>query len=390
MRLLFVADGRSPTTLSWLDHWSHSGDEIHFISTRPCERPPGISSFFIIPMAFSGSVVNQKLSIKKSKITYLRGIMRILRYFLEPIRLPRYQKKFLQIVESIRPDLVHALRIPFEGMISCVTPKEIPLFVSIWGNDITLHAAGSISMGKYTSQVLRRADALLADTYRDIQLGKRWGLRPNVKTLVVPGSGGIRLQELKAIRKSAILTERTQDLYSIVNARGQRPGSLRQDIFFRSIPFVIHAIPEANFYCPALLGDAESERWVELLDLKKHVCLLPNLPQKDLWALFSTTKVYVSPSLHDGVPNSLLEAIALGCFPVVGNIESMQEWITNGVNGFLVDATDVRAISNAIIGALNNPAMQKTAAEINMGLVAERADYTRNMHRVGELYNGAI
>ena len=36
-------------------------------------------------------------------------------------------------------------------------------------------------------------------------------------------------------------------------------------------------------------------------------------------------------------PEAILEAMALGCFPIAGDIESVREWITPGVNGILVD-----------------------------------------------------
>jgi hypothetical protein len=35
---------------------------------------------------------------------------------------------------------VHALRIPFEGMLGSYTPAGIPFVAATWGNDLTLHA----------------------------------------------------------------------------------------------------------------------------------------------------------------------------------------------------------------------------------------------------------
>jgi glycosyltransferase involved in cell wall biosynthesis len=59
------------------------------------------------------------------------------------------------------------------------------------------------------------------------------------------------------------------------------------------------------------------------------------------WAdVFRGAQIVVSPSIHDGTPNSLLEAMACGCFPVAGDLESIREWITHGQNGLLFDAND--------------------------------------------------
>lgn len=51
--------------------------------------------------------------------------------------------------------------------------------------------------------------------------------------------------------------------------------------------------------------------------------------------LFRLSSVAVSPSLHDGTPNTLLEAMDCGCIIVTGDIESVREWINDGENGSL-------------------------------------------------------
>lgn len=390
MRLLFVADGRSPTTLSWLGFWIASGDEVHLVSTYPCDAPAGLESFHILPVAFGGMATGRGASSRRAPVSRLRALLRPLRYVLGPASLPSHQRQFLRLVDSVRPDLVHALRIPYEGMLACVTPTEIPLLVSIWGNDITLHAHGSPQMAAFTRRVLRRADGLLADTRRDLRLARTWGLRTSASTLAVPGSGGIRPGEIKASGRSGALPEELPAAPLVVNPRGQRPGSLRQDIFFRAIPRVLEKIPEAYFVCPSLRGDVQAEGWVASLGLRKRTRLWPKLTQPQLWALLKKAQVFVSPSVHDGTPNSLLEAMACRCFPVVGNIESMREWITNGVNGLLVDAADETALAGAIVRALNEPALQSQAAQVNTALVAERADYTRNMQCARELYESVL
>jgi glycosyltransferase involved in cell wall biosynthesis len=390
MRLLFVADARSPTTLSWLRYWISRGDEVHLISTYPSNTHPQVTSYYILPVAFSGFSNKGKPVHTREVVTRLRDPLRALRYILGPVSLLGFWGKFQRIVKFVRPDIIHALRIPFEGMLSYHSPVEIPFLVSTWGNDITLHARGSLLMAILTHRVLCRVDGLLADSQRDIRLGHAWGLRPNIPTLVVPGSGGIQLEKMKKMVGSVALPEELPNTPLVVNPRGQRPGSLRQDKFIRAIPRILEKIPDVNFICPSLCGDTQVENLIASLGISDRVHLWPQLSQPQLWTLFSRAQVFVSPSLHDGTPNSLLEAMALGCFPVTGNIESMREWITDHVNGILVDATDSVSIADAIIRPLSEPALQRQAANVNAELVAERADYSRNMLRVLELYESEL
>lgn len=391
MRLLFVADGRSPTALSWLRHWIETGCETHLVSTFPCHPPPGLASFHVMPAAF-GSLGGGRATKPAGRLPgRARALLRPLRYLLGPLSLPPHRERFRALAAALRPDLVHALRLPFEGMLAAAAPAQIPLVVSIWGNDLTLHAGGSPLMAWWTRHTLRRVDGLLADARRDIHLGHRWGLHQNAPVLVVPGGGGVRLDELEAAgRGSGQFPEELPQGDLVINPRGQRPGSLRQDVFFQAIPMVLEKIPGAYFVCPPLAGDAEAERWVETLGIGARVRLWPRLEQAQLWSLMHRAQVFVSPSLHDGTPNSLLEAMACGCFPVVGNVESLREWVRDGENGLLVDATSPQALADGMLTALQSPDLRETARKQNARLIAKRAEYGRCMATAEAFYREMI
>ena len=109
-----------------------------------------------------------------------------------------------------------------------------------------------------------------------------------------------------------------------------------------------------------------------------------------MWALFKQAQVFVSPSVHDGTPNSLLEAMACGCFPVVGRVESLGEWIQDGVNGFLVEAASARLLADGMIAALQNTALREAAKKQNARTIAERAEYGRCMAMVRAFYRGLV
>jgi glycosyltransferase involved in cell wall biosynthesis len=116
------------------------------------------------------------------------------------------------------------------------------------------------------------------------------------------------------------------------------------------------------------------------------VRLLPSVLREQMADLFRLASVAVSPSLHDGTPNTLLEAMACGCFPVAGDIESVREWITEGVNGLLCDPTKPDTLAYAIIQAIGDIGMRDTAREHNLRLIAERAEYGKVMRQAEEFY----
>jgi len=194
---------------------------------------------------------------------------------------------------------------------------------------------------------------------------------------VAPGSGGIDLSEINQARPSpsnSMGGSLPAGVPLIVNPRGSRPGSVRNDVFFQAIPLVLRQKPEAFFVCPSMDGQPEALRWIKRLGINNQVRLMPLLPQEQLWELFLHAQVFASPSQHDGTPNSLLEAMSCGCFPIAGDIESLREWITPGVNGLLIDPTSPVALAEAIVTALDAPQLRYRAKEINAAIIQQRAE----------------
>ena len=123
------------------------------------------------------------------------------------------------------------------------------------------------------------------------------------------------------------------------------------------------------------------------LNLARNVRLLPYLPQAQLWELFQRAEISASISTHDGTPNTLLEAMACGCFPVGGDLEALREWLTPGVNGLLVEAGKPQALAEALLLALEQPGLRSRAAEINRGLVRERAEISAVRGKLASFYH---
>ena len=369
---------------------------ISLVSTFPYEPIPEIEKQYTLPVAFS-SFAGGQVAISKSSRQYsirrvvsaFRPILLRLRALAAPLTLSRQQDEFLQIVADRKPDIVHALRVPYEGMLASITPQEIPFIVSIWGNDLTLHAHTSPMMAAQTRRTLRRADGLLADADRDLRLAGEWGLAEDAPRMVLPGNGGLDLEEVNRILSQRIQssTQFPEGRTLVVNPRGFRPGSVHQDVFFRSLPSVVEEFPDVLFVCTAMQGQRQAEKWVKRYGLQDHVLLLPYLPQPELWQIFSRSKVYVSLSSHDGTPNTLLEALACGCFPVVGDIESLREWLDDGRNGLLVDPRDAQAASAAVIRALRHSELRQHARQHNIILLKERAEISKVREQAQAFYS---
>lgn len=390
MRILFVADGRSPIALNWIDYFLEREYEIHLVSTFPCEPDARLAGFKILPVAFSGMkhkpAAGGKAAPARGRLWSAGavGLRTGLRQWFGPMTLPWAAATLCGWVREIQPDLVHAMRIPYEGMVATMAGLSAPVLVSVWGNDFTLHARSNPWMGWLTKNTLRRAAGLHTDCQRDVRLAHQWGFDAHKPVLVVPGAGGIKT-ELFYPPSAADAVPSQQQSLTIVNPRGFR-SYVRNDVFFQAVAKVVRQKPSLRFVCPDMQGESLAQRWINDLAIEKHTLLLPKQSRQQMADLFRSASMVISPSVHDGTPNTLLEAMACGCFPVAGDLESLREWIRPGENGLLVDPTNPVALAQAILSALDNPQLFARARDENFRLIAERARYDVVMGKVEQFY----
>ena len=408
MKLVFIADARSTISQGWISHFVARGNDVHVISSYPCgsDAIKG-ARLYQQPIAFSTlsrvshngtTSASQGQSRRTNALANLRtgplsGFSSKVRGWLSPIEIYRHVHSTRDLIDRISPDLVHALRIQFEGILAAQSvPDGVPLMVSVWGNDFTLMANSNPIIGRQTRNTLRRIDALLCDCRRDRLLASEsWGLDSQKPAAVLPSSGGVQTSLFYSGDSSEARAELGISNSSpvVINPRGFR-GYVRQEVFFRSIPLILKDFPDTTFVCTGMQGSPIAERWIRELAIHRSVRLLPAVPHSRMGDLFRMADVSLSPSEHDGTPNSLLEAMACGCFPVAGDVESVREWITDRENGLLCDPKDNVSIARAVSLALGDDQLRTNARELNNRLIVEQAEYCSVMSRAEEFYREVV
>jgi glycosyltransferase involved in cell wall biosynthesis len=409
VRICFIADARSPIAKSWFRHFVERGDRVSIISTYPCEsNSVAGAELYQVPIAFAGfsrvghdgrvagtamtsSSVRFMASLRSGAASTATSAMR---HWLAPLEVRRKVDCARRIIERTDPELVHAMRIPYEGILAGqATPNEVPLAVSIWGNDLTLFAGRYPAIADATRETLSRADGLHCDCRRDMKLAQsRFGFDECKPSLVAPGAGGVRLDQFYDAEPNQELRQRldlSEDARVVINPRGFR-AYVRTEAFVRAVPAVLARFPQAVFLCPGLEGVASIEGLAKQVGVEKSLRLLPKASPELMAELFRLAEVSVSPTVHDGTPNSLIEAMACGCFPVAGDLESVREWISHGENGLLCDATESASLARSLIVALGDGQLRRRARDFNAGLVKQKADYDEQMNRADGFYQMVV
>ncbi len=399
MRLCFFVDARSTIAVNWIGYFIHRQHDVHVISSHTC-KPGALTGATLhqVPIAFgnidrNGNAPATRVSVRGVIVSSLRRLDSatngLIRSWLTPVDLLPHVRRIRRLIHSIAPDLVHAMRIPYEGIMAALAVRDRPLLISCWGNDFTLFTTTAPDR-LLTRRAMRRADALHCDSEKDVKLARRWDFEPAKPSIVLPSAGGVDMSIFHP-GKSALngCLDVPVNARVVINPRGIR-RYMRNDTFFQAIPLVLREEPMTFFICLGMQGEPVAEKLVRELGIAAHVRLLPAVNREKLAELFRLAEISVSPGTHDGTPNTLLEAMASGCFPVAGDIESVREWIEHGTNGLLGDPASPNSIAEALLRALGDSELRRRAAVYNVKLVSERAEYHRVMAKAERFYEDVI
>jgi glycosyltransferase involved in cell wall biosynthesis len=124
---------------------------------------------------------------------------------------------------------------------------------------------------------------------------------------------------------------------------------------------------------------------IESLGLSDHVRLVGKLAREQVIERYARAAVYVQPSRiaadgdRDGIPNVLLEAMAMGLPVVASNVSGIPELVDSGVNGLLVSPDDPAALADAIVRLIRQPALCADLGCSARQTVTERFDNDLNL-----------
>ena len=402
MRILYIVDARSPFARNWMQYFVDRGDEVHVVSTVDTQPfTEGLATFQVLPIALGKLVGSAAHRPNQERISAWTRVKRSVATQLSPYRsllsaydVYRHAGRLGGMIREIRPDLVHAMRFPFEVVLAAAAlgDRHQPLVASVWGNDFTLHATRSRKVAHMYRRAMARVDALHPDCERDLRIAGYFGWTGQKHSFVLPGGGGVQRPIFRPGDRDKLLMRElglsTEHIVAI-NPRGIRPYVPTESVF-RAVARISSIQPRFVLLAAATAEEPLARHWVRKLHIEDHVRLLPSVDRLAMARYMRLANIVLSPSTHDGTPNSLIESIACGCFPVVGDVVAVREWIVDGANGLVCDATSVESIVNAVLTAISDRDLQESALKINQSMVDERADYEVVMHKAALMYSTVL
>jgi glycosyltransferase involved in cell wall biosynthesis len=199
---------------------------------------------------------------------------------------------------------------------------------------------------------------------------------------------GIELQRFACVEPDRIRSERAR-LHipphgKVVGTVGRMREEKGLRYLIQSAPKVLEAFPEANFL---IAGDgpllAELQHLATELKVDRKVIFAGFC--RDIPALLSLIDVFTIPSLTEGSPSALLEAMAMGKPIVATQVGGMREILCDGLTGLFVASQDSKSLADKIIYLLSN---EEAARNLGCRALAESKKYDISLHasKLEEIY----
>jgi len=197
------------------------------------------------------------------------------------------------------------------------------------------------------ADAVRTNDALVFHNRENLQLLSEMGVLPaGIETLVVPGSG----IDLKAIRAVALPPLDDGIDFLMLSRLERRRGVMDYKAAAQRLKA---RWPRAVFRLAGALSDEPDAVSPEVLTEGGAVTYLGHLD--DVYAALAACHVYVYPCYAEGMPRSILEALAVGRPVITTRTPGCSIAVDEMVSGCLVPPADPEALTVAMECYLRNP-----------------------------------
>jgi glycosyltransferase involved in cell wall biosynthesis len=339
-RIALLADAGHVNIQRWCEGLTRAGAEVHVLSFRDGET----NGWKVYPLPVLPLL---------GKVQYFACVPYVRR-----------------LIDSIKPHVLACYYVTGYGTLGSLTAFH-PIIQITSGSDLLLAGSNPI-MRKILKHNLGRADLVTAWAPHMAEAALANGASVE-KLMILPR--GIPVQRFVGAR----CKKRAKDnVVRIISTRSLR-SVYKLDLLLQTAQLLRQ---DGMRFTLTLAGDGPLRQ--ELISQAKRAGLMGHVKfsgfvsNDDLAALLAQHDLYVSLSPTDGVSASLLEAMAVGLFPIVADHPANRMWIDHQRNGLLLDHLTATSVARAIRKAASDVDLMEKASNVNSEAVVKRADLDLN------------
>jgi len=364
LRIAVLGDFDSVHTRSWLRWFIERGHDVHAVSFYPPAATLDGVTLHVLRKARRGAVPRNETRDVRTRgmaARLPRGLIRIAHAL-------RYQRAGLRrTLRAIAPDVVHAHFLVEHGFYGALANVH-PYVVTAWGSDVLVEPERDRVSKMIARWTIGRADLLTSNNQymaeRMIVLGAR---RERIEIVTLGADRDVLDAHERSVNVRPHVPSRPP---VILSTRAHEPLYNIEEIF-DAYEIVRGSRPDAR-----LVIAHEGSRTANL----RHV------GRNAFRDALTGAEVFVSVPSSDGTSVALIEAVAAGCFPIVSDLPTQRELIDDGVNGLRVPLHRPDLLAAAILRALGDPELRRSAAAANRRRLEERGLNENEMLRMEALY----
>ncbi len=294
-----------------------------------------------------------------------------------------------KVIKDWQPHIIHTFGVEQSGEFYLRVRRKFGLErIGKWvlqtrgGSDLTL-AHLNPERNKQLTEVLQSCDQLVCDNEINFAIAREMGLREEQFASVapVPGTGGI-------------------DVDGLARKESQRPSARRTIVcpkafespwgkilpVFEALKLCWDKIQPCEIYLLSMATESQMWFWTLPENIRRHCHPSEKIPRSQVMDLMLSARVMLAPSLVDGVPNSLYEAMATGAFPVVSPLDTILPLVEDGQNVLFARNLYPQEIAQTLTRAMTDDGLVDQAAERNLELVRRLANRSTIRKRVITFY----
>lgn len=257
-------------------------------------------------------------------------------------------------IQKIKPDIIHAQNL-LSGIPAWASKKLLNIPYAVWGQGSDVYLPGRfIRMASKT--ILKNADAVLA-------------LTEDMKQ---------KMQKLYDRDISVVPNGISPEKFNIKSGE-KKKGNSKTIIFVgrlhpvKGVSYLIEAMAivhrEMTDAKLILVGDgverSKLEELAEKLDLNSCIQFMGQVQQERIPMIMQQADLFALPSLSEGFPVVILEAMATGLPIVATNVGGIPDILEEGVNGYLVNSKSPGEIADRILMLLRNDKLREEISANN-------------------------
>ena len=160
------------------------------------------------------------------------------------------------------------------------------------------------------------------------------------------------------------------------------------ETWLQAASLVAKQYPQARF---VLVGEgrdgtflAKLQQLAESLGIAGNV-LFPGY-RRELISVYGAFDIFVLSSLREGLPNSILEAMALGVPVVTTDVAGAKELVVDGEAGFVVPQQSPVQMANRVLELLDNPETMRRMQQASRHRIETEFSFSKRLERIENLY----